>query len=230
MNDNVFSLPVTKLKGIGAVRAAAYSRIGVRTVGDLLFDFPRAYENRGNIELLSEITDPDAKHAVILTVATSPKVVRLRSRRMTFLKFKAYDDSGFAEITFFNQDFLRDKFPLGSTFRFYGKVEKAGNHYVMSSPAFEPWYEDRPLRDLLPVYRLTDGVSQKQISDSVAAAQALCGYEIPDFMPNEIRIANGLCTLNFAIKNIHCPESFKNLAAAKKRLIFDEFFNFALGI
>ncbi len=230
MNDNVFALPVTKLKGIGAVRAAAYSRLGVRTVGDLLFDFPRAYENRGNIELLSEITDPDAKHAVILTVATSPKVVRLRSRRMTFLKFKAYDDSGFAEITFFNQDFLRDKFPLGSTFRFYGKVEKAGNHYVMSSPAFEPWYEDRPLRDLLPVYRLTDGVSQKQISDSVAAAQALCGYEIPDFMPNEIRIANGLCTLNFAIKNIHCPESFKNLAAAKKRLIFDEFFNFALGI
>lgn len=230
MNENVFAQPVTKLKGIGAVRAAAYSRLGVRTVGDLLFDFPRAYENRGNIELLSEITDPDAKHAVILTVATSPKSVRLRSRRMTFLKFRAYDDSGVAEITFFNQDFLRDKFPLGSTFRFYGRIEKVGKKYSMSSPAFEPWYEDRPLRDLLPVYRLTDGVSQKQLSDSVAAAQALCGYEIPDFLPNEIRIANGLCTLNFAIKNIHCPESFKNLAAAKRRLIFDEFFNFALGI
>lgn len=230
MSENVFAAPITKLKGIGSVRAAAYGRLGIHTVGDLLFDFPRAYENRGNIERLADITDIEAKHAVVLTVATEPRSVRLRSRRMSFLKFRAYDDSGVAEVTFFNQDFLANKFPLGSTFRFWGKVEKAGKRYTLSSPAFEPWFEDRPLRDLLPVYRLTEGISQKQISDSIATAQALCGYEIPDFLPNEIRMANGLCTLNFAICNIHCPESFASLAAAKKRLIFDEFFNFALGI
>ena len=105
------------------------------------------------------------EHSVILTVATEPKGVRLRARHMSMLKFRAYDDSGTAEITFFNQDYLKDKFGLGSTFRFWGKVERVGRRFAMSSPAFEPWYEDRPLRDLLPVYRLSEGLTQKQISE-----------------------------------------------------------------
>ncbi len=230
MAKSIFDTPVTKLRGVGPVKAQAYAKQGIATVGDLLVDYPRAYENRGNIELLDEITDPDIKHAVILTVATEPKSVRLRARHMTMLKFRAYDDSGVAELTFFNQDFLKDRFPLGSTFRFWGKVEKTGRRFTMSSPAFEPWYDDKPLRDLLPVYRLSEGLSQKQITENIAQAMALCGSEIPDDLPNSIRIEYGLCTKNFALKNIHAPENFRSLAAAKKRLIFDEFFTFALGI
>ena len=230
MSDGVFNIPVTKLRGVGPVKAAAYAKQGILTISDILSNYPRAYENRGNIELLDEITDPDIKHAVILTVATEPKTVRLRARHMSMLKFKAYDDSGTAELTFFNQDFLKDKFPLGSTFRFWGKVEKSGRKFLMSSPAFEPWYQDKPLRDLMPVYRLSEGLSQKQITENIEQAMQICGAEIPDDLPNDIRINNKLCTLNFALKNIHNPENYVSLAAAKRRLIFDEFFNFALGL
>ncbi len=230
MADNILDTPITKLRGVGKVKAEAYAKQGIETVGDLLVDYPRAYENRGNIELLDEITDPDIKHAVILTVATEPKSVRLRARRMSMLKLRAYDDSATAELTFFNQDFLKDRFPLGSTFRFWGKVERSGRRYTMSSPAFEPWYDEKPLRDLIPVYRLSEGLSQKLITENIAQAMALCGAEIPDDLPNSIRIEYGLCTKNFALKNIHAPENFRSLAAAKKRLIFDEFFTFALGI
>ncbi|MBE6550152.1 MAG: ATP-dependent DNA helicase RecG [Ruminococcaceae bacterium] len=230
MAGSVLNTSVTKLKGVGPVKAAAYAKQGIFTAGDLLVNYPRAYENRGNIELLDEITDPDIKHAVVLTVATEPKGVRLRSRHMSMLKFKAYDDSGTAEITFFNQDYLKDKFPLGSTFRFWGKVERVGRHYAMSAPAFEPWYDDKPLRDLIPIYRLSEGLNQKQITENIAQAAALCGQEIPDDLPNDIRIENKLCTRTFALKNIHNPENFVSLAAAKKRLIFDEFFTFGLGM
>ena len=100
MAGSVLNTPVTKLKGVGPVKAEAYAKQGIFTTGDLLADYPRAYENRGNIELLGEITDHDIKHAVILTVATEPKGVRLRARHMSMLKFKAYDDTGTAEITF----------------------------------------------------------------------------------------------------------------------------------
>ena len=75
--SDILKAPVTKLSGVGPVRAGLYAKKGIFTVEDVLDDYPRAYENRGKIELLDEITDPDIKHAVVLTVATVPKLVRL---------------------------------------------------------------------------------------------------------------------------------------------------------
>jgi len=127
---------VKKLYGVGAVRAAAYSKIGIRTVGELLEHYPRGYENRGDVRLLSD-TSEDSKASVLLTVATQPRIARLK-KRMSLLKFRAYDESGSCEITYFNQDFLKNAFPIGAEFRFYGKVGRTRNGYTMSSPAYEP--------------------------------------------------------------------------------------------
>ena len=79
---SVLNTPITKLRGIGPVKAEAYAKQNIFTAGDLICHYPRAYENRGNIELLSDITDPEIKHAVVLTVAREPKTVRIRSRNM----------------------------------------------------------------------------------------------------------------------------------------------------
>ena len=116
--------PVSVLPGIGKVKAAAYAKLGILTLGDLILHYPRAYENRGEIRELAEAR-PDGKSALILTVGNDPKVVRLRSHK-SFLKFKAFDDSGVCEITYFNQDYLKSVFPVGSVFRFWGKVEQKG--------------------------------------------------------------------------------------------------------
>ena len=94
--------PVTVLNGVGKTRAAAYARLGVVTLGDLIQHYPRAYENRGDVCLLTEART-DGKSAVILTVATEPKSVRLRSHK-SFLKFRAFDDEDACEITYFNQN------------------------------------------------------------------------------------------------------------------------------
>ena len=221
---------IRKLYGVGEVRASAYGRMGIRTVEDLLLHYPRGYEHRGNVVLLSQ-ADGTTKSAHLLTVATEPKSTRIKGR-MSLLKFCAYDDSGICQITFFNQDFLRTAFPLGATFRFYGKVEKVGKNYAMSSPAFEPFREDAVLPPLVPVYPLTEGISRKQIAKDIASAMTLAASatDAADFLPEEIRHRNGLCTHAFALRNIHNPDSFSSLAAAKKRLIFEEFFTFALGL
>ena len=221
---------IKKLYGVGEKRSAAYAKMGVYTVGDLLCHYPRGYEHRGNVILLSE-TDGTGKSAHLLTVATEPKSVRVKGR-MSLLKFRAYDDSGICDITFFNQDYLKTTFPVGSTFRFYGKVEWSGRRFSMTSPAFEPWREGVELPPLLPVYPLTEGISQKQIAKDMRSALIVSEYaeEKDDPLPEDIRRRNILCLRAYALKKIHEPDSFVALASAKKRLIFDEFFTFALGM
>ena len=220
---------IGKLYGIGAVKKEAYARLGVFTVGDLLSHYPRGYEDRGNIKLLSE-SDGIGKCAYLLTVATEPRSARVKGR-MSLLKFRAYDDSGICEITFFNQEYLKNTFTVGTTFRFYGKAELKGKNYTLTSPVFEPVIEGVELPSLIPVYSLTEGLSQKQIAKDMRSAFILsASRELEDPLPHEIRQKLRLCPLSYALRNIHTPDSFMALAAAKKRLIFDEFFTFALGL
>ncbi len=220
---------IKSLYGVGPAKASAYARLGIYNVEDLLTHYPRRYENRGDIKLLCD-TEPDVKNAVILTVATEPKVATLKGR-LSLLKFRAYDDSGICEIVYFNQNFLKSIFTPGTQFRFFGKVEKKSKNYSMSSPAYEPYTEDAMLPPLTSVYHLSDGISQRQISKDLGTVFAATNLSaMTDPLPEDIRMRNSLCTLSYAIKNIHRPESYVSLAAAKKRLIFDEFFTFALGL
>ncbi len=231
--------PIDSLPGVGAARRMAYNRMGIFTAEDLLYHFPRAYEPRGDIHMLAEVgghTAPGgdasgggARMATVLTVSTEPRVARLRGR-MTICKFRAFDDSGTCEITFFNQDYLRHTFTIGSTFRFFGKVECAGKgRYTMTSPAYEPFVEGRHLPPLYPVYPLTEGISNKMISGHVAAVLPLAG-QVEDPLPEAIRAAEGLSTVGYALREIHAPEDYTALHTAKRRLAFDEFFRFALGM
>lgn len=218
---------ISNLRGVGPAKAAAYGRLGIRTTTDLLYHFPRSYENRGDIHLLCDAPE-DGRTATVLTVGTEPKSTRIRGR-MTLLKFKAFDESGVCEITYFNQDYLKSRFVLGSTHRFYGKVQKTARRYKMTSPEAELIEEDSPLPDLLPVYRLSEGLSPKQVITNVQAVLAEAAT-MPDPLPDTVRESQRLCTLAFALRNIHNPTDYVSLAAAKKRLIFDEFFIFALGL
>ena len=226
--ETVSKMKLTALPGIGEARSRAYTRLGINTVGDLLHHYPRAYENRGDVRLLTEC-DGLSKCAVILTVATAPRVALIR-RGMSILRFRAYDDSGMCEITFFNQDYLKTTFSVGSTFRFFGKVEFERSKIVLSSPSFEPYTDGVALPPFTPLYPLTEGLSQKQISQSVSAALALGRKDLTDFLPEDIRLRNKLCTRLSALRGIHFPQTFSELAAAKKRLVFDELFLYALGL
>jgi len=226
--NTYLSAPITTLSGVGEARKKAYARLDIHTVKDLLYHFPRAFENRGDVRPLSDVRSGE-KCAVVLTVSTECRVARVK-RGMTLLKFRAFDDSGVCEITFFNQDYLRSVFPLGSVFRFYGKVEQTGNRYTMTSPAYEPYTEIRPLPPLFPVYSLTEGLSQKIISANIAQVLSIATARMEDPLPEDIRTAEGLVTLPWALKQIHTPDDYQSLHEAKRRLAFDEFFRFALAL
>ena len=221
--------PVSVLPGVGKVKAAAYAKLGILTLGDLILHYPRAYENRGEIRELADAR-PDGKSALILTVGTAPKIVRLRSHK-TFLKFRAFDDSGVCEITYFNQDYLKSVFAVGSLFRFWGKVERVGKRFALSSPVAEPWAPGVTLPPLCAVYRLTDGITLKQITKDVEAAFRLLSAEAAvDPLPPELIARHNFMPLDEAERHLHRPLDRDDLEAARRRLVYQEFFDFSLGM
>ena len=227
MKELTLLSPVSALPGIGKTRAEAFGRLGVFSVRDLLYHFPRAYENRGDIRPIREATD-GMTHALSLVVATEPRTARLR-RGMSITKFRAFDESGTIEIVFFNQPYCTAIFGVGDEFRFYGKLTEGKKYYTLTNPAYEPIKPDEPLPDLVPRYPLGEGITGKIVANAVTAALP-CLATVADILPENIRQKHEFPTLSTAIRTLHSPTTSSDLRQAIDRLAFDEYLTFSLGL
>ena len=224
---SALDLPVTKLTGIGKVKAEAFGKLSIRTVGDLLLHFPSRYENRGLITPLRDGSLTMAQ-SYVLTVATPPRSARIGGR-MTITKFRAFDDSGTIEVTYFNQPYVADRIHVGETFRFYGRLTEKKGKYSLPSPTAEPVLPDRPLPALYAVYPLAAGLNNNTMRACVAQALDLAHAELGEILPEDIRRAYSLATYAYAIENIHRPPDTAALDRAARRLAFDEMLESALA-
>lgn len=222
------SSSVSELSGVGATRQKQLAKLGIYTLEDLIYLFPRAYEKRGNIKLLSEI-QYDTPEAVILTVATEVKNAAIR-KGLTISKFRAFDDSGSCEIVFFNSPFVKDVFHIGTTFRFYGKATLIKRHVQLTNPKYDPIIPNQELPSLIPIYPLTEGISSKFIDKITRTAIDEVLFRISDPLPDNIRIKNSLPVLSYALKNVHFPKNEQELTKSLARLAFDEMLMFGIGI
>ncbi len=228
MGSYTLDSPIKMLPGVGATREKQLLRLGISTVRDLIYLFPRAYEDRSDIKQLSDVYE-DSPSAFILTVATEVHSTMIR-RGLTISKFRAFDESGSCTVTFFNAPFVKDIFHIGTVFRFYGRLEHSKRSLALTNPKFEPLIDGVPLPPLVPVYPLTEGISSKFLDKLTAIALGELLTEIKDPIPDDIRISNDLAVLSYALRNIHLPESKGALEKAIKRLAFDEMFMFGVGI
>lgn len=220
--------PVSILSGVGATRQKQLQKLGISTVRDLIYFFPRAYERRGDVKLLSEMI-PDAPQSYILTVATEPRGANIR-KGLAITKFRAFDDSGSCEMVFFNSPFIKSVFHIGAVFRFYGKAIYSKGHIQLINPKYEPVIPGEPLPSFVPVYPLTEGISSKFIDKLINTVLAESLSMVIDPLPEDLRIKNSLPALSYALKNIHFPESDDALRRAITRLAFDEMLLFGIGI
>lgn len=222
-------MPTTEIPGIGTVRAKALERLGIFSVRDLLYHFPRAYQNRGKTVSLADSNDGVAS-SFILKVTTNPKNAMIR-RHLTLTKFNACDEFGTcAEIVFYNQPYLQHTFGIGGEFRFYGKAEKKGRKYTLSSPEYEAITSDGKMRDFIALYPLTAQINEKAMRRMINDAFAEAMPYITDPLPEEIKKKYSLPSLQYALSNVHNPVDENSLGRALKRLYFDEFFYFSVGI
>ena len=223
------STPVIKLNGIGKSRAEKLEKLGVSTLRDLIYYFPRAYQNRGDVKTLG-MHDIDTHHSYILTVASEVHSVMVK-KGMTVSKFRAFDESGSCEVVFFNSPFVKDIFHIGSTFRFFGKTSfSKTRRLVLTAPKYEPLIDGVELNEFVPIYSLTDGISSKMLEKHIKSAIDELLPCVEDPIPEDIRLKYSLPTLSYAIRNIHFPKDSESISRASRRLAFDEMLYFALGI
>ena len=220
---------VQKLKGIGEKKALAFEKLGVFSLYDLVSYFPARYEDRTNFCPIAAAPEGEGV-CIRALVADMPRLVRVR-RGMELVKFRAVDESGSVDITYFNQNYVKDYLSRGDSVCFYGKIERNGSRASMVNPAYEK--EDKPrgvTGCILPVYRMNAALNQRTIRDAVRQGLNLCGEALPDLLPAEIRARNGLAQARYAYENIHYPSDFDALAIARRRLVFEELFVLACAL
>jgi len=228
MHPELFA-SVNALKGVGERRAKLLGKLGIETVFDLITYYPRAYEDRTKIKPIAETEDGEL--VCIEGTVASPVNARHIRKGLDLAKVRVVDDSGSANLTFFNQNFVKDQLQVGETYCFYGKIDVKGYTREMNTPVFEP-IEKTPLktRRLIPVYPLTAGLPAHQLSAYIRAALARCANELSDPIPDEVRMREELAFARFAYENIHYPADEASLEIARKRLIYEELFLLSLGL
>lgn len=211
------------IKGIGEARARSMGKLGIHDLAGLVSYFPRAYEDRTQYKQIRELTDGETA-CVRAMVAEEPRLSRVR-RGMELVKLRAVDESGALDITFFNQAYVKSQLVPGETYVFYGKAGAMGSHRSMTNPVFEREGAAMAVTGrIVPIYRLTSGLSQKLVMQCVRSALNYCADSLPDYLPAELALANGLATARYAYENIHFPKDAAALAIARRRLVFEELF------
>ena len=220
--------PLIELPGVGPQRAKKLEKLGLRTLGDTLDHLPQRYEDRRERYALRDAPE-DRPCCVAAMIAETPRVSYIR-RGLSLVKVTAVDGADTAHITFFNQDYIREVLHRGDSYVFYGTVERQGNQFFLTNPAFEREGEGRFTGLILPVYPLTAGISNNLMAGLTRRAVEGCLDGLPEALPARVRKDHRLCQTQFARKNIHWPGSFEELAIARRRLVFEELFVLTCGL
>ncbi len=210
------STDIQYLKGVGAKRAEILKSKGIDTVGALLRFFPRKY-----LDFTKIITVNNAPFGVNVCVKAkivSPIEENNIKNQMVIYKFVAEDESGKFIVSLFNQKFLAEKLKFGSVYIFYGKLDGSFIMRQMNSPIIKP----EGYNVIEPVYPASRDMTSKTVSSLIKTA--LKSVPVTETLPQIIIERNNLCSLQFAIENIHFPLSQETFEKAKQRLVFEELF------
>ena len=221
--------PVTAVRGIGEKRAKAFEKLGILTLYDLLSFFPRRYEDRSQTKLISLCADGETA-CISVIAADEPRLVRIR-RGMELVKFRVADESGIADITYFNQNWMKNNIVRGGEYIFYGKMEVKGKHRSMANPTYEPAAREGTVTGhIVPVYKLCRGLTQNNVLQSVRAGLDSCAEILPETIPERFLRSRQLARIRYAYENVHFPADFHALELSRRRLVYEELFLFACAI
>ncbi|MBS1126265.1 MAG: recG, partial [Nitrospirae bacterium] len=231
---------IESVKGIGPQRAKLFLRVGIRTVSDALYYLPYRYEDRTELKKISEIR-PDGTGTVQGKIVFANDI-RTRMRKFRIFEIAIHDGTGFLKAKWFNQPFLQKNFPLGKEVILSGIVKNSGQAALeMDSPEYELVSDDTDsfihTKRIVPVYRITEGISQKQFRKIMFGMVTEYASGLSDFLPPFIIERNHLKPLSMSIQQLHFPEGGIDLDALNsgtstyhRRLSFDELFLFELGL
>ncbi|MEW5988302.1 MAG: ATP-dependent DNA helicase RecG, partial [Chloroflexota bacterium] len=219
--------PVTVLKGVGPKLAETLERLGVKTIRDLLYLFPRRYDDYTLLKPINRLSYGE-------TVTVIGTIWETRARRkgaQVIVQSVVNDGTGSLTVTWFNQPWLTEKLNAGLQIVLSGTIEQFLGRPVMNQPAWEP-LELEPLktRRIVPVYPLTEGLAPHKLREMTRKALEEWSDRLPDPLPATLLQQRNLYDLPEAIRQIHFPDSQETLHKARQRLTFEELFLLQMGM
>jgi len=215
------------VKGIGDKTAKLLEKLEIRTVQDLLEHYPRAYEEYDYPVLIASLQE-GVTASIEAAPVTEPRLRKVRN--LQIVNITVGDSSGRLNLTWFNMPFLQRTLRMGSHYIFRGKVIRRNGVLVIEQPKIytkEQYY--KLLKILQPVYPLTEGLSNAILSKAIKEVITQLDF-VKDFIPKEISKKYKLMDRSKALKQIHFPKDRESLIKARQRLVFDEFFLYALAL
>jgi len=221
------------IKGVGPKKSVALGRLGIHVVYDLLTHFPRRYEDRSEMHRISDVVAGETENirgTIINVTENSPR------RGLKLLKALVSDGSGYMQLTWFNQPFLKTKLKTGKQIFATGKVSYAygGQGQFAMNPVVDYELMDAEeqediLHKMLPIYAATDLLNQKFLRKIIEEALTAV-QEIPEILPEYVRAQYQLMPRDKAIEKIHFPENEQDVGMARDRLAFEELYLIQCGL
>ncbi len=215
-------LRLSDIKGIGPARLKALHQAGIDSVEALLAYLPREYRDLTRVRPLGELCAGDE---AAVRVRVTGSVSTHRAGKLLVIKARVCDESDMLSVVWYNQPWLKETLVPGREFCLYGKVEARFGELQLVCPAFESG-EAR----LKPVYKPLPGVTQHALEQAIQAALDAQDGQYPEPLPESLRRQYGLCERNYALRNAHMPLDADALAAARRRLAFEELLFFQVGL
>src|SRR5512139_2858289 len=219
--------PVTVISGIGPAIAEKLERLGVKTIRDLLYLFPRRYDDYSNLRPINRLQYGD--EVTIMGTVWDAGDKRVRGGASIFQAIIS-DGSGTIQCTWFNP-YIGNQIKRGVQIVVSGKVTEYNGRLTFSSPEFE--LLDNELLNtarIVPIYPLTEGLSNRALRKFTRRTVDYWSPRIEDNLPDSVRHSAGLMSLPTAFVQIHFPDSMPALEAAQRRMAFDELFLLQLGL
>lgn len=216
------------IKGIGPKRAQKLNKLGIFTLKDLMYYFPRQFEDRNNLKRIIQLENEEKATIKVVIVGISTSSPR---KGMNITKVDVRDETGYAKLVFFNQDYVKNTFKQGDTILVFGKVKKEFKNIELSSCEIE-YLTNSPKNTckVIPIYSLTYGVTNKEIISIIKNVLSDKELKIKEYLPKRIIEKYKLCSIDYAIRNIHSPTNKEALKIALYRIVFEEFLILQLGL
>lgn len=231
-------LSIQYLKGVGPKKSLLLQKLGINTVNDAIYYLPNHYEDRRNKKLIYEIRSGDYVNIQGKIVQVNEIISR---NGLKILEAVVSDGTGFLRAKWFNQGYLKKILKSKAEIKLFGKIQLdfRGHSFEILNPDFEIVNKDitEKKTEILPIYNLTEGLSQKQLQGIIKSALEYSKIYLDDYLPEELIKKLKLPKLSEAIFNVHFPPAdidIKNLNERNtpyhKRIIFDELFLLNMGI
>jgi ATP-dependent DNA helicase RecG len=234
-------LQVRYIKGVGPHRSSLLNKLGINTIRDLLYYLPYRYEDRSNIKKITDVTC--GKMEIVTGRIVSVGLKRLRGKHLSIFELTVNDGSGLLKAKWFNQPFMKRNFKVGQQLLLCGDISTPykGTVFEMDNPEYEIVRESDDsfihMNRIVPVYRVTSGISVRQMRSIMFHTVQSYIKDVLDAVPVEVLSRNRLPGAHESLSQIHFPAADANIGLLNdgvsdfhRRLAFDELFMLETGL